>query len=153
MSGHEKVTLILDPIAKMLSCLWIEILKVYKSQRMEGIDLIKINESKDTPCDMPLKRWTQKHHISVIAAPPGKYIVKKWILMGGVCRCDNPIKQVKGFIRCVSGTPPAERFLLASFVCSQRLKLEPRSLEHDAQHSNTNPSAVEPAKCLSDGWV
>lgn len=50
---------------------------MYKLQIMEGIDTIKINESKYTPCGIP-----QKHHISVIAAPSGKYIVEKMNIDG-----------------------------------------------------------------------
>lgn len=75
--GLEKVKLMLDPNAKMVLCFWIEFLRVYKLQIMEGIDTIKINESKHTPCGIP-----QKHHISVIAAPSGKYIVEKMNIDG-----------------------------------------------------------------------
>lgn len=49
------------------------------------------------------------------------------------------------------GDTQGERFLLAVFVGSQGLQLEPRSAKHDAQHSKTSPAAAEPTKCLSDG--
>lgn len=82
----------LDPNTKMVRCFRIEFLKAYKVQRMERISVIEINESKDTPCDAPSKEGEHRSTTSVsLLRLLGNTWLGKWILMDGVCRCDNPI--------------------------------------------------------------